>query len=109
MSRTWDQIVTDLETVTAEARAKADEGGTTPTPPTGDVIPVTSNLPQAIKDAPVGSILDLQGLDHPGPITVDKQLTIQNGKIIAGPNVNDLVLLKRETVRHRATGSDAAW
>jgi hypothetical protein len=107
MPRTWDQIVTDYESIAAaftalnvEARALAESDGnvTPPEPPTGDVIYVEENLPQAIKDAPAGAVIDLCGFQHAGPITVDKALTLQNGEIVAtAPNVNDLLLLKQGT------------
>jgi hypothetical protein len=106
MPRSWDAIVTDYESLAADltalnCEARALVGGEVvppEPPPEGDVIYVEENLPQAIKDAPAGAVLDLGGLTFLATIVVDKPLTIQNGEICApGPNVNDLVTLKHGT------------
>jgi hypothetical protein len=108
-ARSWDAIVCDYEQLadkltelTVEARAAVGgEGETTPpvTPPTGDVIHVTENLPGAIAAAPAGAVLDLGGLQFACAIKVDKPLTIQNGEIVAaGPNVNDLIALSGDGI-----------
>jgi len=99
MSRTWDELVTELEILAVEMRGKVDDGDVTPPePPDGEVIYVEENLPQAIKDAPAGAVLDLGGLTFLATIVIDKPLTVQNGEICApGPNVNDLVTLKHGT------------
>jgi hypothetical protein len=109
MPRTWDAIVTDYESLAADltalnVEARALAGGEVPPepPPTGDVIYVEENLPQAIKDAPAGAVLDLGGLTFLATLVIDKPLTVQNGEVCApGPNVNDLVVLKGEGITLR--------
>ncbi len=98
MTRSWDALVTDLETLTVEMRAAVGGDVVPPEPPvTGDVIHVTDDLPGAIKAAPAGSVLDLGGGCFPGPITIDKTLTIQNGEVSAPANCNDVVSIKTTT------------
>src|SRR6188768_2817721 len=111
-ARSWDAIVCDYErladeltVLTVEARAAVDAGGETPPPveppPSGDVILVTENLPGAIAAAPAGAVLDLGGRAFTGAITIDKPLTVQNGEILAGANVNDLVALSGDGITLR--------
>jgi len=74
-------------------------------PPGPPVINVDGdNLQAAINAAPMpgptemGPILDLGGRDFMQAITIDKPLTLRNGRILAPPNCNDVVIITGDHV-----------
>ena len=103
-TRSWDAMVSDLETLTAEMRAKCDgDAPEPPEPPDGDVIYVDGgDLAAAIKDAPAGAVLDLCAQTFTqAALTVDKPLTLQNGTLLAAPNISDMLELKGQDITLR--------
>ena len=89
MPREWDAIVTDLESLTAEARAKVDGDTPPPEPPIdGDVIAVAEgeSIQAALDAAPAGACVELAaGAVYPGRLTIRKPVTLRTGGVeIAG-------------------------
>jgi hypothetical protein len=99
MSRTWDQIVTDYESLAtsldglnAEARSLADSGTEPPVvepPPTdGDTIyvPPGESVQEALDSCAPGTTIEMDpGIEYPGRLTIRKACTLRTrGAIVSG-------------------------
>jgi len=96
MSRSWDAITTDVESIAVEMRAKVDGEQPPEPPPDGDVIVVEGDdLAAAVASAPAGSTLDLDGRTFVvASLLIDKSLTLRYGEVHARPNANEIINLR---------------
>lgn len=83
--RTWDELVTELEDLASEMRAKEQSEEPEPEPPPdGEVItvPPGASLQDALNAAPSGAVIELASCtDYPGRAIIKKACTLRTGGI----------------------------